>query len=118
VPMTGTTMLTIAHTNAAMASDSTRGGAPQPPAPPVPPAPVGSGSGPTGTALESSGFQPSGSPGGSEADIRKPYRQTQQTAAGTGLNLRVAARQIARSGAPVPQFWRARRLVEVDAEIR
>ena len=51
VPTTGTTMLTTAHTNAATANGSTRGARPQPPAPPDPPAPVGSGSGPTGTAL-------------------------------------------------------------------
>ena len=64
VPITGTTMLTTAHTNAATAKGSTRGARPQPPAPPDPPAPVGSGSGPTGTALVASG-----SSGGSWADI-------------------------------------------------
>ena len=69
VPMTGMTMLTTAHTNAAIANGSTRA-SPQPPGPPGPPAPVGSGSGPTGTALVSSGFQAWGSWGGSEADIR------------------------------------------------
>ena len=70
VPMSGMTMLTIAHTNAAIANGSMRGALPHPPAPPAPPAPVGSGSGPTGTALVSSGFQAFGSSGGSEADIR------------------------------------------------
>ncbi len=75
VPMSGMTMLTIAHTSAAIANGSTRAGSPQPPAPPAPPAPVGSGSGPTGTAPVSSGFQALGSSGGSDADIGQPYRQ-------------------------------------------
>src|SRR4051794_3175245 len=69
VPMTGMTMLTTAQTSAAIANGSTRA-SPQPPGPPEPPAPVGSGSGPTGTAVVSSGFHSSGSCGGSEADIR------------------------------------------------
>ena len=68
-------MLTTAHTSAAMAKGSTRAELPHPPAPPAPPAPVGSGSGPTGTALVSSGFQAFGSSGGSEADIGQHYRQ-------------------------------------------
>ena len=34
VPMSGMTMLTIAHTSAAMANGSTRGALPHPPAPP------------------------------------------------------------------------------------
>ncbi len=69
VPTSGSTMLTIAQTNAATANGSTRA-CPQPPSPPEPPAPVGSGSGPTGTALVSS-FHALGSSGGSEADIRE-----------------------------------------------
>ncbi len=73
VPMSGMTMLTIAHTSAAMANGSTRGALPHPPAPPEPAAPVGSGSGPTGTAPVSSGIQ-FGSSGGSEADIGQHYR--------------------------------------------
>ena len=75
VPMSGMTMLTTAHTSAAIAKGSIRASLPHPPAPPAPPAPVGSGSGPTGTALVSSAFQAFGSSGGSEADIGQHYRQ-------------------------------------------
>ena len=46
VPMSGMTMLTIAHTSAAIANGSIRGAAPQPPAPPAAPAPGGLGLGP------------------------------------------------------------------------
>src|SRR5262249_52488946 len=72
VPTIGTTMLTIAHTSAAIANGSTRGFPPQPPDPSPPPAaPVGSGSGPTGTWPESSGPHS----GGPEAGIGSHYRR-------------------------------------------
>ena len=76
VPMTGMTMLTTAHTSAAIANGSTVALPPHPPAPPAPPAPVGSGSGPTGTALVSSGFQASGSRAAPSGHPRQHYRHT------------------------------------------